>query len=73
MFTAQATCARSSSTMAFDVVPLGVLIVVVRSQSGAPWGTRFWKNDFAPTPSGKRWSSVGRPPTARRKGSSTAR
>ena len=26
-------------------VPFGVLTTVVCSQSGAPFGTRFWKND----------------------------
>ena len=42
MFTAHTTCARSASTKARDVVPLGVLTIVVSSQSGADFGTRFW-------------------------------
>ena len=46
MFTAQRMWARSSATRALEVVPLGVLTTIVVSQSGAPLGTRFWKNDL---------------------------
>jgi hypothetical protein len=42
MFTAHAMCARSSATSAFDSVPFGVVTIVVRSHSGAFFGTRFW-------------------------------
>ena len=38
----------------FDVVPFGVETTVVWSQLGAPEGTRFWKKDFPPAPSGNR-------------------
>jgi hypothetical protein len=55
------------------VVPLGVDTVVVCSQSGAFLGTRFWKKDGPPAPSGKRWSSTGRPPMVRISGSATRR
>jgi hypothetical protein len=41
MFTAQAMWARSATTRALDVVPLGVLTTAVCSQSGASFGTRF--------------------------------
>jgi hypothetical protein len=51
-FTAQATCARSAATRARDVVPFGVLTTFVSSQSGASFGTRFWKNDEPSTPGG---------------------
>ncbi len=51
----------SATTSALDVVPFGVVTTVVSSQPGAPDGTRFWKNDFPPAPSGKRWSIAGRP------------
>ena len=44
-FTAHTTCARSAATSAREVVPFGVLTIVVSSQSGASSGTRFWKND----------------------------
>ena len=52
MLTAHARWARSAATSASDVVPLGVETTVVRSHSGAPLGTRFWKNDLPPAPSG---------------------
>ena len=52
MWAAQARWATSAATMAFDVVPFGVDIVVVCSHVGAPLGTRFWKNDFPDAPSG---------------------
>ena len=52
MLTAHTTWAMSWAISAFEVVPLGVLTTVVRSHSGAPFGTRFWKNDFPPAPSG---------------------
>ena len=52
--TAHATCAASAATSARDGVPLTVWTVVVSSQSGAPSGTRFWKNDGPPAPFGKR-------------------
>ena len=52
MFTAHTTWAMSTGTSAFEVVPLGVSTSVVVSQSGAPLGTRFWKNDLPPAPSG---------------------
>ena len=44
--------ATSAITSACDGVPLGVWTVVVSSQSGAFFGTRFWKNDGPPAPSG---------------------
>ena len=65
-------CARSAATSARDVVPFGVLTIVVSSQSGASSGTRFWKNDEPPAPCGKRCISTGRPPIARSNGASTA-
>ena len=34
------------------MVPLGVETTVVVSQSGADFGTRFWKNDLPLAPSG---------------------
>ncbi len=43
MLTAHTTWARSAATSARDVVPFGVLTIVVCSQSGADFGTRFWK------------------------------
>ena len=55
-------CARSAATSARDVVPFGVLTIVVSSQSGALSGTRFWKNDEPLAPCGKRCMSTGRPP-----------
>ena len=64
MFTAQTTWAMSAITSASDSVPLGVDTMVVASQSGRFSGTRFWKNDLPPAPSGKRCSSTGRPPIA---------
>ena len=65
--------ATSAATSACDGVPLGVCTVVVSSQSGAFLGTRFWKNDGPPAPSGYRSIRIGRPPSARMSGSSTAR
>ena len=59
-------------TKACDVVPLGVLTMVVSSQSGRISGTRFWKKDEPPAPLGKRWRSTGRPPIAAMRGPSTA-
>ena len=70
--TAHATCAASAVTSARDGVPLTVWTVVVRSQSGAPAGTRFWKNDGPPAPCGKRCMRTGRPPIARMSGPATA-
>ena len=70
--TAHSTWARSAATRASEVVPLGVLTVAVCSQSGRLLGTRFWKNDEPPAPSGKRWRSTGRPPMAAISGCSTA-
>jgi len=52
---------------------LGVDTVVVCSQSGALPGTRFWKNDGPPAPSGNRSSSTGRPPMTRISGPATRR
>ena len=60
-------------TSALDVVPFGVETSIVWSQSGAPLGTRFWKNDLPSAPSGNRCSIAGRPAVARRIGSATAR
>ena len=48
-------------TSARDVVPFGVDTSTVCSHSGAPGGTRFWKNDFPSAPSGNRCSIAGRP------------
>ena len=42
MFTAHTTWARSATTRALEVVPLGVATTVDCSQSGAPAGMRFW-------------------------------
>src|SRR5918992_4964071 len=63
----------SARTSAREVVPFGVLTIVVCSHSGALSGTRFWKNELPSAPLGKRCISVGRPPAARRSGSATAR
>ena len=71
--TAQTTCAMSASTSAREVVPFGVLTIVVCSHSGAVSGTRFWKNELPSAPFGKRCMRVGRPPHARSNGSETAR
>jgi hypothetical protein len=54
-------------------VPFGVLTIVVDNHSGADFGTRFWKNDGPPAPSGKRCSIVGRPPMVRITGSAKRR
>ena len=51
-FTPHSRWARSAATRASLVVPFGVDTTVVVSQSGADFGTRFWKNDFPPAPSG---------------------
>ena len=53
-------------------VPLTVSTMVVCSQSGAPFGTRFWKNDLPDAPSGNRCIRTGRPPIQRINGSATA-
>ena len=50
-----------------------VLTLAVTNQSGALSGTRFWKKDEPPAPSGKRCISVARPLIAAMIGSSTAR
>ena len=71
--TAQATWATSAATSACDGVPLTVLTVVVCSQSGISFGTRFWKKLGPPAPSGKRCISTGRPPIVRMSDSSMAR
>ena len=47
-FTAQTMWARSAATSASLVVPLGVATSRVWSQSGAPFGTRFWNHDLPP-------------------------
>ena len=73
MLTAHAMWATSATTMASDVVPFGVDMTVVCSHSGAPFGTRFWKNDLPSAPSGNRCMSVGRPPIERMIGSATRR
>ena len=73
MLAAQTMWAMSATTRAFDVVPLGVLIVVVCNHFGAPLGTRFWKNDLPEAPSGKRCIMVGRPPMVAMMGSETVR
>jgi hypothetical protein len=59
-------------TRARDVVPLGVLTMVVVSQSGAFSPTRFWKNDVPPAPLGKRCMRTGRSRMACISGASTA-
>ena len=63
----------SATTSAREVVPFGVLTIVVCSHSGAVSGTRFWKNELPSAPCGKRCINVGRPPVARMSGSATAR
>jgi hypothetical protein len=55
------------------VVPFGVDTTVVVSQSGADFGTRFWKNDLPPAPSGNRCSSTGRSRIVSSNGPATAR
>ncbi len=60
-------------TSAREVVPFGVLTIVVDSQSGAPSPTRFWKKDVPVAPCGKRCMRTGRPPMSRISGCSTAR
>ena len=40
----------SASTSAREVVPFGVLTIVVCSQSGLDSGTRFWKNELPSAP-----------------------
>ena len=69
--TAQPTCASSAATSARDGVPLTVSTVVVSSHSGAPSGTRFWKNDEPSAPLGKRCISTGRPPIVSSSGPAT--
>ena len=64
-FTAHSMWARSAMTNAFEVVPFGVLTMVVVSQSGALSGMRFWKNELPDEPFGKRCSSTGRSDIAR--------
>jgi hypothetical protein len=71
--TAQTTCAMSSTTRAFEVVPFGVETTAVRSHSGAFFGTRFWKNDGPVAPCGWRCIRTGRPAIARISGSWIAR
>ena len=63
----------SAATRASLVVPFGVDTSVVVSQAGADFGTRFWKNDLPPAPSGNRWRSTGRSRTVSMSGSATAR
>ena len=70
---AHSTWAMSAITIARDVVPFGVLTMVVCSHRGAESGIRFWKNDDPATPFGNRCSSVGRFRTVRMIDSSTAR
>ena len=65
--------ARSAATNAREVVPLGVLTTDVSNQSGASFGTRFWKNDDPSTPFGKRCISTGRPRIAAMSSCSTDR
>ena len=48
----QTAAAGSSITSIGCTRPLGKVTSVVRIHSGAPFGTRFWKNDFLPAPSG---------------------
>ena len=55
------------------MVPLGVDTTVVVSHPGADLGTRFWKNDLPPAPSGNRCSSTGRSRIVSSSGPSTAR
>ena len=52
--------------------PVGGADDVVWSQSGASFGTRFWKKFVPPAPSGNRCSSTGRPPMVAMTGSRTA-
>ncbi len=63
----------STATRASLVVPLGVDTTAVVSQEGADFGTRFWKNDLPPAPSGNRWSRTGRSRMVSIRGSATAR
>ena len=51
---AQASTATSVGHTSSAVRPLGKRICTVSSQSGAPLGARFWKNDSPSTPSGYR-------------------
>ncbi|CAB4546762.1 unannotated protein [freshwater metagenome] len=72
-FTAHTRWARSSITSAFDVVPFGVLTIVVLNHSGAVSGIRFWKNELPVEPLGKRCSSTGRLRITRITGASMTR
>jgi hypothetical protein len=56
-----------------DVVPLGVLTIVVCSHSGAFSGTRFWKKLVPVAPFGNRCRRSGRPPIVRSSGSANRR
>ena len=65
--------ARSAATSASEVVPFGVLTTEVSNQSGASFGTRFWKKEEPSTPFGNRCISTGRPRIAPMSSCSTAR
>ena len=54
------TWARSTGHSSSAVRPLGNATVTVRSQSGRPFGTRFWKKKSPSAPLGYRFSTVGR-------------
>ena len=71
--TAHTTWAISATTSALEVVPFGVVTVVVHSHDGAPGGTRFWKNELPVAPLGNRCSMAGRPPAVLSNASATSR
>ena len=85
IWAAQATVASSVGQTSSAWRPEGKSIRAVRTHSGAPCGTRFWKKASPPpfcrvettipgcTPFGQRSSVVGRCPTARMIPSPTAR
>ncbi len=72
-FTAQTRCAASLAQSSVALRPLGNLTVAVSIQSGAVFGTRFWKKNSPPAPSTKRFIVVGRSRRCRHAASATAR
>ncbi len=58
--TPQSRWAASFGTSSRAWRPLGKVTVAVCSHSGAPCGTRFWKNGSPATPSTQRLRTVGR-------------
>ncbi len=71
--TAQTRCAASLAQSSVALRPLGNRTVAVSSQSGAVFGTRFWKKKSPAAPSTKRFIVVGRSRSCRQAASATAR